>query len=62
MTAVTTRLWWVSHALVANGGRVYGQTDLSCDCSDTALFAGLAEQLPRAAVWVVSTLRVRGSK
>jgi broad specificity phosphatase PhoE len=43
--------------LVANGGRVYGQTELSCDCSDTALFAGLAEQLPRAAVWVMSTLR-----
>jgi alpha-ribazole phosphatase len=52
-----TRLWWVRHAPVPHGGRIYGQTDLSCDCSDTALFTGLAEQLPRGAVWVTSTLR-----
>ncbi len=57
MTVVTTRLWWVRHASVAHGGRVYGQTDLSCDCSDIGLFVGLAEQLPRAAVRVMSTLR-----
>jgi alpha-ribazole phosphatase len=53
----TTRLWFVRHAPVAHGGRIYGQTDLSCDCSDTALFAGLAEKLPRAAVWVTTNLR-----
>jgi alpha-ribazole phosphatase len=53
----TTRMWWVRHAPVAHGGRVYGQTDLSCDCSDTAVFTGLAEMLPRRAVWVTSNLR-----
>jgi alpha-ribazole phosphatase len=52
-----TRLWWVRHAPVAHGGRIYGQTDLSCDCSDTALFTGLAEKLPRGAIWATSHLR-----
>jgi alpha-ribazole phosphatase len=52
-----TRLWLVRHAPVAHGGRIYGQADLSCDCSETALFAGLAEKLPRDAVWVTSNLR-----
>jgi broad specificity phosphatase PhoE len=56
MSQITTRLWWVRHAPVAHGGRIYGQTDLSCDCSETALFTGLAEQLPRGAVWVTSNL------
>ena len=57
MTQVATRFWWVRHAPVAHDGRIYGQTDLSCDCSETSLFPGLAEQLPRAAVWVTSDLR-----
>jgi alpha-ribazole phosphatase len=52
-----TRFWWVRHAPVPHGGRIYGQTDLSCDCSDAAIFAGLAGQLPEGAVWVTSTLR-----
>jgi alpha-ribazole phosphatase len=38
-------------------GRTYGQLRLSCDCSDAAIFTGLAEQLPRGAVWVTSNLR-----
>ena len=54
---VTTHLWWVRHAPVAHGGRIYGQIDLSCDCSDTAAFIGLVEKLPRGAVWVTSNLR-----
>jgi alpha-ribazole phosphatase len=57
MNQTTTRFWWVRHAPVPHGGRIYGQLDLSCDCSETALFAGLAEQLPRSAVWVTSGLR-----
>lgn len=57
MSQITTCLWWVRHAPVEHGGRIYGQTDLSCDCSDTALFTGLAETLPRRAVWVTSNLR-----
>jgi alpha-ribazole phosphatase len=57
MSEVTARLWLVRHAPVAHGSRIYGQTDLSCDCSETALFTGLAEKLPRAAVWVTSDLR-----
>src|SRR5437667_1664442 len=57
MSQTTTRLWLVRHAPVAHGGRIYGQADLSCDCSEPALFTGLAERLPRAAVWVTSNLR-----
>ena len=57
MREVATRLWWIRHAPVDHGGRIYGQLDLSCDCSETAIFTGLAEQLPRDAVWVTSTLR-----
>src|SRR6516165_3600215 len=57
MTQTTTSFWWVRHAPVAHGGRIYGQTDLSCDCSETALFTGLAEKLPRSATWVTSNLR-----
>src|SRR5205085_1688882 len=56
-TATTTRFWWVRHAPVAHEGRIYGQKDMPCDCTDTAVFTGLARQLPRDAVWVTSHLR-----
>ena len=56
-TATTTRFWWVRHAPVAHEGRIYGQKDMPCDCTDTAVFTGLARQLPRDAVWVTSNLR-----
>ena len=38
-------------------GPHYGQSDMPCDCTDAAVFAGLARQLPRDAVWVTSHLR-----
>jgi alpha-ribazole phosphatase len=57
MSQSATRLWWVRHAPVAHEGRIYGQSDLPCDCSDSAVFTGLAEQLPRGALWVTSNLR-----
>jgi len=57
MSEIATRFWWVRHAPVDHGGRIYGQLDLSCDCTETAIFAGLAGQLPRDAVWVTSNLR-----
>jgi len=53
----TTRFWWVRHAPVDHNGRIYGQKDMPCDCSDAAVFAGLARQLPTGAVWVTSNLR-----
>src|SRR5215831_10749302 len=56
MSELATRLWWIRHAPVDHGGRIYGQLDLSCDCSEAANFTGLAEQLPRRAVWVTSNL------
>ena len=57
-TITTTRWWWVRHAPVTvNDGRCYGQTDLPCDCSDEASFAGLARLLPKDAVWVTSNLQ-----
>ena len=55
--ATTTRFWWVRHAPVQHDGRIYGQKDMPCDCADTAVFSGLARQLPREAAWVTSNLR-----
>ncbi|HYB08830.1 MAG TPA: histidine phosphatase family protein [Alphaproteobacteria bacterium] len=55
---VVTRWWWIRHAPVtADGGRVYGQTDIECDVSDRAPFQALAGKLPREAVWVSSNLK-----
>jgi alpha-ribazole phosphatase len=51
-----TRWWWVRHAPVPDNGRIYGQRDLDCDCSNTAVFDALARELPRDAVWVTSHL------
>jgi alpha-ribazole phosphatase len=54
--SVVTRWWWIRHAPVPDGGRIYGQRDLSCDCSDAEIFAILAAELPPDAVWVTSNL------
>src|SRR4051795_9521901 len=52
-----TRWWWIRHAPVrAHGGRIYGQADLACDCSDEALLQSVARVLPKGAVWVSSHL------
>jgi broad specificity phosphatase PhoE len=51
-----TRWWWIRHAPVPDGGRIYGQRDLDCDCSDSVAFNALAHELPRDAVWVTSNL------
>jgi alpha-ribazole phosphatase len=53
-TLPLTRWWWIRHAPVPDGGRIYGQRDLDCDCSDSATFAALARQLPRNAIWLTS--------
>lgn len=53
-----TRWWWVRHAPVReDGGHIYGQKDLNCDCSDTVVFAAVARILPRDAVWYASHLK-----
>jgi len=53
-----TRWWWVRHAPVPGApSRIYGQSDVSCDTSETAAFANLAASLPEGAVWVVSPLK-----
>ncbi|HJZ31284.1 MAG TPA: histidine phosphatase family protein [Hyphomicrobiaceae bacterium] len=52
-----TRWWWVRHAPVPDGGFIYGQRDLACDCGDSEIFAVLARELPREAVWLTSHLR-----
>ena len=55
---VTTRWWWIRHAPVENPERrLYGQQDLSCNCSEPALFQTLANLLPGGAVWLTSHLR-----
>lgn len=53
----STRFWWVRHAPVrGDGGRIYGQRDLPCDCSETHVFEALARTLPAGALWVTSNL------
>lgn len=53
-----TRWWWVRHARVPGAaGRIWGQTDRSCDTSDAESFRALAAILPAGAVWVVSPLK-----
>jgi broad specificity phosphatase PhoE len=53
-----TRWWWIRHAPVTDdGGRVYGQRDVACDCSDRPAFERLARMLPPSAVWVTSHLK-----
>ena len=56
MAAKLTRWWWVRHAPVPDGGFIYGQRDLDCDCGDAEVFATLARELPPDAVWVTSNL------
>jgi alpha-ribazole phosphatase len=51
-----TRWWWVRHAPVPDGGKIYGQSDLDCDCTDGEIFSVLARELPQGAVWVTSNL------
>src|SRR4051795_9029945 len=52
-----TRWWWIRHAPVrAHGGRIYGQADLACDCSDEDVLKSVARVLPKGAVWVSSHL------
>lgn len=53
-----TRWWWVRHAPVRDdGGNIYGQKDMSCDCSDRVVFDAVSKILPRNAVWVSSKLK-----
>ena len=54
--SIATRWWWVRHAPVPDGGRIYGQGDLDCDCGDAEIFGVLARELPRDAIWVTSNL------
>jgi len=54
--SIVTRWWWIRHAPVPDGGRIYGQSDLACDCSDVEIFRILARELPRDAVWATSNL------
>ncbi|KAB2913367.1 MAG: histidine phosphatase family protein [Hyphomicrobiaceae bacterium] len=54
--AVSTRWWWIRHAPVPDGGFIYGQRDLDCDCGDEEIFRALARELPRDAIWLTSNL------
>ncbi len=56
--ADATRFWWIRHARVPEVGDImYGSLDVDCDCSDTALFSGVANRLPTDAVWFHSPLK-----
>ncbi len=56
--AVATRWWWVRHAPVReDGGCIYGQTDIGCDCSDRIVFDAVARILPHNAAWYASNLK-----
>ena len=55
---VATRWWWVRHAPVRNdGGNIYGQKDMDCDCSDRVVFDAVGKILPRKAAWFSSNLK-----
>ena len=55
---VVTRWWWVRHAPVrSDGGNIYGQADIDCDCSDREVFEAVAKILPRGAAWYSSNLK-----
>jgi alpha-ribazole phosphatase len=55
---VITRWWWVRHAPVrGDGGNIYGQQDIECDCGDREVFEAVAKILPRNAVWIASNLK-----
>ena len=55
---VVTRWWWIRHAPVrSDGGNIYGQQDIECDCSDREVFEAVAKILPRNAVWYSSNLQ-----
>lgn len=56
MSDNSTRWWWIRHAPVPDGGRIYGQRDLDCDCGDVEIFNILARELPQDAVWLTSNL------
>lgn len=56
MTA-TTRWWWIRHAPVPSGGKLYGQCDLAADCSELPVFRSLSEWLPEQAVWLETPLQ-----
>jgi len=57
MSAVT-RWWWIRHApVIGHDGRIYGQDDHDCDCSDEAGFRALANSMPHDALWVTSHLK-----
>ena len=53
----TTRWWWIRHAPVHSNGRIYGNSDLPCDCSDETVFRNLSAALPDEPVWVVTNLQ-----
>jgi alpha-ribazole phosphatase len=57
-SVVITRWWWVRHAPVrSDGGNIYGQSDIECDCGDREVFEAVAKILPRNAVWFSSNLK-----
>ncbi len=52
-----TRFWWVRHAPVPQVRDImYGSLDVDCDCSNIAVFEGVASRLPKQARWIVSPL------
>jgi broad specificity phosphatase PhoE len=58
MESNETRWWWIRHApVVGPNDHIYGQRDLEANCSDDALFKGIANMLPDEAVLITSDLR-----
>jgi len=54
---MVTRWWLIRHAPVINPEhRIYGQSDVPADTSNTAAFRALAGALPRGAAWVATHL------
>lgn len=53
-----TRFWWIRHAPVPEVRDImYGSMDLDCDCTNDAVFNGVAARLPKDALWFYSPLK-----
>lgn len=53
-----TRFWWIRHAPVPEVRDImYGSNDVDCDCTDDAVFNGVAARLPKDALWFYSPLK-----
>src|SRR5438094_128521 len=56
---VATRWWWVRHAPVRDdGGNIYGQKDMPCDCSDGVVFDAVGNQPEKGLAFTIDNCSI----